>query len=311
MKGEKTKYAFAIHGGAGTVSRTHMAAWKERAYKEALNRALMAGVDVLEKGGKAVDAVVESISTMEDCALFNAGKGSVFTHKGDHEMDAAIMDGSRLKAGAVSGVQLVKNPILLAQRVMKSSRHVLLGGKETLDFAKKYNIELRPKEYFYEEFRYKQWLKAKSKDEVVLDHDVEEKKYGTVGAVALDHRGNLAAGTSTGGMVNKKFGRVGDSPIIGAGTYANENCAVSCTGHGEYFIRLVVAHDLACVIQYTDQDLRTAAEHIIYEKLKNIGGRGGLIAVDKNGHIVMPFNTKGMYRACKREGEEEYIGIYS
>ncbi|MDN5203518.1 isoaspartyl peptidase/L-asparaginase [Fulvivirgaceae bacterium BMA10] len=306
------KYAFAIHGGAGTVSRTTMTMWKEKAYHEALKRALLAGTAILEKGGRAMDAVIESVRIMENSSLFNAGKGSVFTHDGKHEMDAALMEGKSLKAGAASGVQFVRNPILLARAIMKHSRHVMLGGPEAVRFAKKFDIEIKPQEYFYDEFRYKQWQKAKSKDKIILDHDIEEeKKYGTVGAVAMDKRGNLAAATSTGGMVNKKFGRIGDSPIIGAGTYADNNtCAVSCTGHGEYFIRYVVAHELSCMIKYGQKSLKEAAEYLVFETLKKAGGKGGLIAVDRNGNISMPFNTKGMYRAYKKEGEEEYVGIY-
>lgn len=312
MGKRKNKYALAIHGGAGTVSRITMTQWKERAYHEALRRALTVGANVLAKGGKAIEAVAEAIVTMEDSPLFNAGKGSVFTYKGEHEMDAALMNGKNLKAGAVSAVRSVKNPILMAKAVMENSRHVMLSGDEALEFARRHGLELESKDYFYDEFRYKQWQKARAKDEVALDHDEsEEKKYGTVGAVALDIRGNLAAATSTGGMVNKRFGRIGDSPIIGAGTYAdNDSCAISCTGHGEFFIRLVVAHEVAAMVKYGGKSLQEAADIVVMEKLKKIGGRGGLIALDRNGNIVMPFNTKGMYRACKREGEREFVGIY-
>lgn len=301
-----------IHGGAGTVSRITMTQWKERAYHEALRRALTVGVHVLAKGGKALDAVTEAIVMMEDSPLFNAGKGSVFTYKGEHEMDAALMNGKNLKAGAVSAVKLVKNPVLLAKAVMENSRHVMLSGDDALEFARKQEIELESKDYFYDDFRYKQWQKARARDAVALDHDEnEEKKYGTVGAVALDVHGNLAAATSTGGMVNKRFGRIGDSPIIGAGTYAdNESCAISCTGHGEFFIRLVVAHEVATLVKYAGMSLQEAADTVVMEKLKKIGGRGGLIGLDRSGNIVMPFNTKGMYRAYKREGEKEFVGIY-
>jgi len=312
MKKLPHKYAFAIHGGAGTVSKITMTKWKEKAYKEALKRALYAGVNILENGGKALDAVVEAVRIMEDNPLFNAGKGSVFTHSGKHEMDAALMDGKTLKAGAVSGVQFVKNPVLLAHLVMKKTKHVMLGGEEAVEFARKNKITLKSQEYFYDEFRFKQWQKAKAKDDISLDHDMnEEKKYGTVGAVALDKKGNLAAATSTGGMVNKKYGRIGDSPIIGAGTYADNNsCAISCTGHGEFFIRYVVAHEVSSMMKHGNKELKAAADLVINHVLQKAGGRGGLIGIDRQGNIVMPFNTKGMYRAYKKEGEEDYVGIY-
>lgn len=305
-------FGIAIHGGAGTVSKTTMTKWKEQAYREALHRALTVGHMILQKGGKSLDAVQEAVKTMEDTPLFNAGKGSVFTHTGEHEMDAAIMDGSNLKAGAVAAVQSVKNPIELCRSIMNNSKHVMLAGAEALKFAQKRGLEIRDKEYFYDEFRFQQWQKALAKGVVELDHDVEEeKKYGTVGAVALDKKGNLAAATSTGGMVNKKYGRVGDSPIIGAGTYAsNDSCAVSCTGHGEFFIRSVVAYDVVCLVKYKGLSLEEAAQTVVLQKLKKMGGRGGLIAIDKFGNITMPFNTKGMYRAYKKNSEEEYIGIY-
>lgn len=309
---KKNRYALAIHGGAGTVSRITMTQWKERAYHEGLRRALTVGANVLAKGGKALDAVREAIVVMEDSPLFNAGKGSVFTYNGEHEMDAALMDGKNLKAGAVTGIKYVKNPILLAESVMAKSKHVMLSGEDALEFARKQGIQFENKEYFFDEFRHKQWQKAKARGVIELDHDQEEeKKFGTVGAVALDVRGNLAAATSTGGMVNKRFGRIGDSPIIGAGTYAdNDSCAISCTGHGEFFIRLVVAHEVASLVKYGGKSLQEAAEKVIMERLKKIGGRGGLIGLDRNGEIVMPFNTKGMYRAYKREGEQEFVGIY-
>jgi beta-aspartyl-peptidase (threonine type) len=248
---------------------------------------------------------------MEDNPLFNAGKGSVFTSKGNHEMDASLMDGNKLKAGAVSAVQGIKNPILFAKEILARSKHVMLAGEEALEFARVHNLEFQPLDYFYDDFRYNQWIKAKKQDKISLDHDGSTDHFGTVGAVVLDRRGNLAAGTSTGGMVNKQNGRVGDSPIIGAGTYADNSCAaVSCTGHGEFFIRLVAAHEVISMIRFQKISLEEASNHFIHKKLKSIGGRGGLVAVDNQGNISMPFNTKGMYRACKKENEPEFIGIY-
>jgi beta-aspartyl-peptidase (threonine type) len=309
---ERKRYAIAIHGGAGTVSKIQMTEWKEKAFQQALMVAITIGEGVLKKGGKALDAVTEAVVSMEDCTLFNAGKGSVFTHTGNHEMDASIMDGKNLKAGAVSSVSGVKNPILFARLIMEKSKHVMMAGEEALNYARTQNVQFEDNAYFYDEFRYKQWLKVRKKDEVSLDHDEgKAEKYGTVGAVALDRRGNLAAATSTGGMVNKRNGRVGDSPIIGAGTYADNRCgAISCTGHGEYFIRLVAAHEVLCHVKYNNVSLSDAAHEFIHQTLKNAGGRGGLIAVDTDGRIAMPFNTKGMYRASKQEGEEPFVGIY-
>lgn len=305
-------YGIAIHGGAGTVSRTIMTKWKAEAYRQALKRAYTVGYHTLHKGGSAMEAVTESILILENSPLFNAGKGSVFTHQGTHEMDAAVMNGKNLKAGAVAGVQSVKNPILLAMAVMKKSKHVLISGPQALEFARKQDIELAPLEYFYDEYRYKQWQKVMSLDTVTLDHDEEEgKKFGTVGAVALDKKGNLAAGTSTGGMVNKKYGRIGDSPLIGIGTYANNNsCAISCTGHGEFFIRAVVAYDVSARMVYNNQTLREASDILIHEVLRKQGGKGGLIGIDRQAQVVMPFNTKGMYRGFKTSQNEEFVGIF-
>ena len=306
-----TTYAIAIHGGAGTISRKAMSNWKQKAYEEVLKRALEVSHLILKKGGKAMDAVFEAVKIMEDSSLFNAGKASVYTDKGTHEMDAAIMNGANLKAGAVAAVKLVKNPIELARTIMKKSRHVMLMGDDALDYARAQGLKIESPEYFHDESRYKQWQKAHSKDVVGLDHDSGEEKFGTVGAVALDKRGNLAAATSTGGIVNKKHGRVGDSPIIGAGTYAdNASCAISCTGVGEYFIRYVVAHEVACRIKYKGQSLEEASQEMIHETLLKAGGRGGLIAVDTKGTISMPFNTSGMYRGYKRSSGELFIGIY-
>jgi beta-aspartyl-peptidase (threonine type) len=313
MNTRKRKYAFAIHGGAGTISRKTMNLWKEKAYREVLHKAVLVGSTVLDKGGRAIDAVVEAVKELEDSALFNAGKGAVFSYKGENELDASLMDGKTLQGGAVAAVTLIKNPILLAREVMLNSKHVLLSGEDAKEFAMDKGIVFKPAEYFFDEYRFKQWQRAKEKNMISLDHEEGEKeeKYGTVGAVALDRRGNLAAATSTGGMVNKRYGRIGDSPLLGAGTYANnESCAVSCTGQGEYFIRLSVAHEISSLLRYKDLSLEDAAKHVIHDQLKKIGGKGGLIAIDKEGNIAMKFNTKGMYRASKKEGEKTYIGIY-
>lgn len=305
-------FGIAIHGGAGTVSKTKMTKGRAGAYIQALKRAYSAGYLVLEKGGSAVQAVKETIIILEDCPLFNAGKGSVYTHDGEIEMDAAIMDGKKKAAGAVAGVSLVKNPISLAETVMRNSKHVLISGEKALEFARQNGLEIEDKTYFETSERLIQYQKALEKDNVTLDHDDgENKKFGTVGAVALDKKGNLAAGTSTGGMVNKKYGRIGDSPLIGIGTYANnKTCAVSCTGHGEYFIRAVVAHELSSRLMYLGETLELAAENIILRELKAAGGRGGLVAMDKFGNITMPFNTKGMYRGFKKSDGKEFAGIF-
>jgi beta-aspartyl-peptidase (threonine type) len=305
-------FGIAIHGGAGTVSKTIMSKWKAEAYRQALKRAYTVGYLVLQKGGSALNAVKEAIIILENCPLFNAGKGSVLTHSGDIEMDAALMDGKNLKAGSAAGVPLVKNPILLAEAVMLKSKHVMVSGQKALEFAKLKGLIIESAEYFYDKFRQDQWKRALARDDTTLDHDEsQEKKYGTVGAVALDKKGNLAAGTSTGGMVNKKYGRIGDSPLIGVGTYANNmSCAVSCTGHGEFFIRTVVAHDISSRMLYNGQSLEDASNEVILNLLPKIGGRGGLIGIDRQGNIVMPFNTKGMYRGFRHSGGEEFVGIF-
>lgn len=305
-------FGIAIHGGAGTVSRTNMTKWKAEAYRQALKRAYSVGFLVLQKGGSALKAVKEAIIILENCPLFNAGKGSVYTNSGDIEMDAALMDGKTLKAGAVAAVSQVKNPILLADTVMQKSKHVLISGPKALEYAKMKGLEIEPPEYFYEKFRHEQWKRAVAKDEIPLDHDEQkDQKYGTVGAVALDKKGNLAAGTSTGGMVNKKYGRIGDSPLIGMGTYANnQSCAISCTGHGEFFIRTVLAHEVSARIMYKGQSLKEATDEVILAVLPKMGGRGGLIGIDRNGQIVMPFNTKGMYRGFKHSNGDDYVGIF-
>lgn len=293
------RYSIALHGGAGTLIKGDMTPKKEKAYKDALEKALTTGYGILQKNGSALDAVTETVKILEDSPLFNAGKGSVFTHTGTHEMDASIMDGKTQKAGAVSLISGIRNPIGLARDVMEKSEHVFLAGKGAMDFAKALNYPLREPAYFYDEFRYQQWQEIKDSDHFQLDHSPQkDEKFGTVGAVACDQSGNLAAATSTGGMTNKRWGRIGDSPLIGSGTYArNDTCAVSCTGSGEYFIRGVVAYDVSCLMEYKNLSLQEAAEMVVHQRLVKLGGDGGLIAVDAEGHISLPFNTEGMYRA--------------
>jgi beta-aspartyl-peptidase (threonine type) len=309
-------YALAIHGGAGTILQSTMTPEKELAYKNGLQDAIEAGESILKSGGSAFDAVESAIIQLENNPLFNAGKGAVFTNTGTHEMDASIMNGKDLMAGAIAGVQGVKNPISLARAVMEKSEHVLLTGNGAMDFAKKVNAPFENEEYFFVQLRYDQLQQAKQSNSMILDHTEDkiehgEKKFGTVGCVALDLQGNLAAGTSTGGMTNKKFGRVGDSSIIGAGTYANNNtCAISCTGHGELFIRSVVAYDISCLMEYKNLSLKEACDIVVMDKLVKIGGEGGLIALDAKGNIVLPFNSEGMYRASKKQNEDIFIGIY-
>lgn len=306
-------YSIAIHGGAGTILRSEMTLEKEQAYKQALQTALSAGEAILKQKGNALDAVEAAIIELENCPLFNAGKGAVFTHEETHEMDASIMRGDNLMAGAVAGIKHIKNPIQLSRKVMENSEHVMLCGEGALTFAKKMGFEFTTVEYFFTEQRHEQWKKAILEDKVALDHNIKtgEKKFGTVGAVALDLHGNLAAGTSTGGMTNKKFGRVGDSPIIGAGTYANNaQCAVSCTGHGEYFIKAVVAYDVFCLMEYKNLSLKEACHIVVKDKLVKMGGEGGLIAVDKLGNISLCFNSEGMYRASAGMNQETMIAIY-
>lgn len=315
------KYAIAIHGGAGTILQSTMTAEKEQAYKNALQDAIDAGEIILKKGGTALDAVELAIVSLENNPLFNAGKGAVFTNTGTHEMDASIMNGKDLKAGAVAGVSNIKNPISLSKAVMEKSEHVFLAGLGAIDFAKKINAEFANDDYFFVQMRYEQLQKAKESDTMILDHTEDnpdsnryengEKKFGTVGAVAIDVHGDLAAGTSTGGMTNKKYGRVGDSPVIGAGTYANNNtCAISCTGHGEFFIRSVVAYDISCLMEYKGLSLKEACDIVVMNKLVKIGGEGGLIAIDNKGNIELPFNSEGMYRAKKSSDSDIFIGIY-
>lgn len=303
------KIALALHGGAGTILKSAMSPEKEAAYKNALSEALNIGYSLLEKGASSLDVVEQTVISLENCPLFNAGKGSVFTHNGTHEMDAAIMNGYDLKAGAVAGVNSVKNPVHLARMIMERSEHVLLSGEGANQFAKQLGLELETDEYFFNQFRYDQLQEIRSTDKFQLDHS--DKKFGTVGAVALDIDGNIAAATSTGGMTNKKYNRVGDSPIIGAGTYANnKTCAISCTGHGEFFIRAVVAYDISCLIEYKGLSLEDACEFVVNDKLKKFGGEGGLVAVNQNGDCILSFNSEGMYRAWKNSANEGGVEIY-
>ena len=305
-------FSIAIHGGAGTLVKGMMTPEKEMAYKKALDIALTRGYEVLENGGSAIDAVEKAVILLEDSPLFNAGKGSVFTADGTHEMDASLMDGKTLNAGAVSLVTGIKNPISLARDVMEKSEHVFLAAEGAMKFAKKMGYDFLDDSYFFDEFRHQQWLELKGTDNFQLDHSTrKDSKFGTVGAVACDKKGNVAAATSTGGMTNKRFGRVGDSPMIGSGNYANNaTCAVSCTGSGEYFIKGVVAYDLSCLIEFKGLTLEEAASEVIQNRVLKIGGDGGLIAVDANGNISMPFNTEGMYRASKFSTGETEIAIY-
>ncbi len=308
-----SKYAIAIHGGAGTILKSKMTAEKEEEYKTALSEALMIGENILKDKGTAIDAVEAAVRSLEDCHLFNAGKGSVFNSKGGHEMDASIMEGKMKNAGAVATVTGVKNPITLARKVMEKSDHVFLVGEGVEEFARLHNLEFVDNDYFYDEFRFNQWQEIKDSDSFQLDHSDEKKeqKFGTVGAVALDMEGNLAAATSTGGMTNKKFGRIGDSSIIGAGTYANnDTCAISCTGSGEFFIRNVVAYDVSCLMEFKGMSLADASDEVINKRLLEINGDGGLIAVDANGNVALPFNTEGMYRAYAKSNGESAVEIY-
>mgnify|MGYP003637440764 CR=1 FL=1 len=305
-------FSIAIHGGAGTLVKGMMTAELEIQYKEVLQKALDTGFAILNADGSAVEAVEEAVKYLEDSHLFNAGKGSVFTVNETHEMDACIMDGKTLNAGAVSLISGIKNPISLSRDVMEKSEHVFLAGEGAMEFAKQLKYPLEDDSYFYDEFRHNQWLEIKDTDSFQLDHaKKKDSKFGTVGAVACDANGNIAAATSTGGMTNKKWGRVGDSPMVGAGNYANnKTCAISCTGSGEFFIRGVVAYDVACLMEHKDMSLEDASSEVIHKRILEIGGDGGLIAVDAKGNIAMPFNTEGMYRAQKSSDGTEEVAIY-
>ena len=312
------RYTIVIHGGAGTILKGDMTPELEAAYINALEEALAAGFAVLEEGGSSINAIKATIVMMEDNMLFNAGRGSVFTKKGVQEMDAAVMDGKSLEAGAVTGVRNVRNPIELAMEVMRNSNHVFLSGKGANDFAIKQGIKLEPDEYFFSQFRYDQWKSIRDSDNYSLDHThqrleelMKDKKFGTVGAVACDRNGDIAAATSTGGMTNKKYGRIGDSPIIGCGTYANnKTCGISCTGHGEMFIRTVAAYDVSCLMEYKGYPLQKAMDVVVNEKLLAIDGEGGMIGVDGRGNPAMVLNSKGMYRGLKSSDGTEMVAIY-
>ncbi len=306
------KYAMVIHGGAGTITRAQMTPEKEEAYTKALSDALEIGQQVLSKGGSSMEAVTQTIISMENSPLFNAGKGAVFTNSGKNELDASLMRGSDMEAGAVGGITTIKNPILAAQAVLEKSEHVFMVGAGAETFAEKSGLETIDPSYFKTERRWNslQRILEKEKEVGLEETELSESKFGTVGAVALDMNGDIVAGTSTGGMTNKRYNRIGDSPVIGAGTYANnKTCGVSCTGHGEYFIRYSVAHDVSAMMEYTGKSLQETAEHIVNKKLKEAGGSGGLIALDSKGNIVMPFNTAGMYRGYVTDSEKQ-IAIY-
>lgn len=307
------KYTLVIHGGAGTISKSIITEKQEEAYKLGLEEALIKGFELLKRNGSALDAVRTAIISLEDCILFNAGKGSVFGFDGSHEMDASIMDGNTLKAGAVASVRNVRNPIELAYTIMTKSQHVILSGKGAFEFAFKQGMVIEPDDYFFSQFRYDQWKQLHGTDGTALDHNInlDEKKFGTVGAVALDMNGNIAAATSTGGMTNKQFGRIGDSPIIGAGTYANnKTCAISCTGHGEPFIRAVTAYDVSCLMEYKGLSLEEAMTYVVHDKLIKLEGEGGMIGVDTLGNTAMVFNSEGMYRGKINALGEKEILIY-
>ena len=312
--------SIAIHGGAGTILKSMLTPQLEQAYLQGLQEALDAGYELLQKGGSSLDAVALAVKHLEDNELFNAGRGAVFTKTGGHEMDASIMYGADLSAGAVAGVQGIRNPILLAKAVMEKSDHVLLSGHGAKEFALANGFEHMPDDYFFNQYRYDQWMDIKDSDAYQLDHkedalkgnNVKDKKFGTVGAVALDAEGNLAAATSTGGMTNKQYGRVGDSPVIGAGTYANNaTCAISCTGHGEYFLRAVVAYDISCLMEYKGYTLEQACHYVVKDKLVTMGGEGGLIALTTRGDYQLCFNSEGMYRGVKTADGRNHVAIYN
>lgn len=297
---KKTEYVIVIHGGAGNASNLDLTEEQQQKYKEKLSDALAIGEEILKNGGTCIEAIEKTINFLEDCPLFNAGKGAVFTHDKHNELDASIMQGWDLNAGAVAGVSDIKNPISAAIKVMLNSDHVLLSGKGASEFAREQGLEMVDSSYFYTEERWNSLQKI-----------LNAEKHGTVGCVVLDKYGNLAAGTSTGGMTNKKYGRIGDSPIIGAGTYANnKTCAISATGHGEFFIRYTVAHDISALMEYKKLSLSEAANLVVNEKLADVGGSGGIIAVDKDGNISMPFNTNMMFRAYAKSTGEKTVAIF-
>lgn len=306
----RKKISLAIHGGAGTIHKENMSAEKEKKYKDLLRYTLQDAYKILNSGGSALDAVERAVVIMEDSDLFNAGKGAVFTSDGKHELEASIMCGKTLKAGALGGAKRIKNPVSISRRIMDEDEYVYLTGDGADLFAKERGFKPVENSYFYSEFRYNQWQEALGSTEMTLDHSVD-KKFGTVGAVALDADGNLAAATSTGGLVNKKYGRMGDSSVIGAGVYAkNETCAISCTGYGEFFLRGVVAHDISCLMEYKGLSLSEAANEVIMKKQVALGGEGGIVAVDQHGNISLVFNSEGMYRGSVNSEEDFQVDIY-
>lgn len=307
------QFTITIHGGAGTLLKSQMTDEKEAAYTAALNDALKAGYAVLEKMGTATDAVRAAVVCLEDCILFNAGKGSVFAKDGSQEMDASIMDGKTLMAGSVCAVKNIRNPIEMAYAVMTKTEHVMLTGNGANEFAKDIGIKTEPDEYFFSQQRFDQWKKMQGTDKIALDHNVniDDKKFGTVGAAACDVFGNIAAATSTGGMTNKQWGRIGDSAVIGSGTYANNaTCAISCTGHGEMFIRAVAAYDVSCLMEYKGLSLEEAMKIVVHDKLMKIDGEGGMVGVDAKGNAAMIFNSEGMYRGMQSSNGEFEVSIY-
>jgi beta-aspartyl-peptidase (threonine type) len=320
IEGAQVKFSIVLHGGAGTILKENMTPDREAAYMAKLEEAIRTGYDILNNGGSSLEAVTKTINVMEDSPLFNAGKGAVFTNAGTNEHDASIMDGKTLNAGASAGTTTVRNPIDLARAIMDHSPHVMLAGKGAELFAEEQGLALVDPGYFYTERRFQGLQKAIEAEKIELDHDatsayydqdIRDFKFGTVGCAALDKDGNLAAGTSTGGMTNKRWGRIGDSPIIGAGTYANNRtCAVSGTGWGEYFIRGMVAHDISALMEYKGMSLEQASKMVIQEKLTSLGGTGGIVAVDNKGRVAMEFNTPGMYRATMNDKGKVEIKIY-
>lgn len=302
-----TNFGLVLHGGAGNIVKGRYTAEEEKEIEDKLNEALSIGYNLLSNGNSSLDAVEKVIKILEDSPLFNAGKGAVFSADGINELDASIMDGKTMNVGAVAGITKIKNPISLARTVMEKSQHVMMVGNGAENFAEQNGFEFVDPEYFYTGKRWKSLQKAKASERKKKN----DEKYGTVGCVALDKNGNIAAGTSTGGMTNKKFGRVGDSPIIGAGTYANNNtCGISATGHGEYFIRLSVTKDISDLIEYAGLSLEEAADSVIHSKLEKIGGMGGVVAIDKYGNIVMPFNTNGMFRGYILDDGKAVVKMY-
>jgi beta-aspartyl-peptidase (threonine type) len=302
-------FGMAIHGGAGTLPRTEMGSEQELLYRAGLAASLDAGFAVLQAGGTSLDAVTQAVMALEDNPLFNAGRGAVFTHDGRNELDAAIMNGSTLEAGAICGVTHVRNPIALARAVMEHSDYVMLSGAGAEEFALSRGMELVPQSYFYTPERFRQLERIRSGDAGLSALTISH--VGTVGAVAVDAGGKLAAATSTGGMTDKRYNRIGDSPIIGAGTYADDrSCAVSATGHGEMFIRAAVAHDICSRMRFGGRSLQTAVREVVLEELPALRGEGGVVAIDRAGDIVMEFNSEGMFRASRRAGEEAHIAIY-